>query len=166
MFTKRLRRSVSIVRAKGCPFETQDQSLPSVCQSMAGRTGNVLCSPPGSWPRSPKRLVRVSPDTHNLHPHLSVTRLAWLIPVFSPQTNTRKKKHFYRRCRIGKATADVHIPRALPLILPVAPECQRRLTPCGCLNRRPSTTSGDRSPVLPLSVLVLFVQNLEEYLNE
>lgn len=91
MFTKRQRRSVNIVRAKGCPFETQDRLLPSVCQSIAGRTGNVLCPPPGSWPRSPKRLVRVSPDTHNLHPPLSVTRLAWLIPVFSPQTNTRKK---------------------------------------------------------------------------
>ncbi len=45
MFTKRLRRSVSIVRAKGCPFETQNQLLPSVCQSIAGRTGNVLSLP-------------------------------------------------------------------------------------------------------------------------
>lgn len=57
--------------------------------------------------------------------------------------------HFYRRCRIGKAAADVHIPRAFPLTLPAAPERQRRLTPCGCSNRRPPTTSGDRSPVLP-----------------
>lgn len=40
-------------------------------------------------------------------------------------------------------------PRALPLTLPAAPERQRRLTPCGCSNRRPPTTSGDRSPVLP-----------------
>lgn len=60
-----------------------------------------------------------------------------------------QKNTFYRRCRIGKAAADVHIPRALPLTLPAAPERQRRLTPCGCSNRRPPTTSGDRSPVLP-----------------
>lgn len=60
-----------------------------------------------------------------------------------------QKNTFYRRCRIGKAAADVHIPRALPLTLPAAPERQRRLTPCGCSNRLTATTSGDRSPVLP-----------------
>lgn len=148
MFTKRLRRSVNIVRAKGCPFETQDRLLLSVCQSIARRTGNVLCPPPGSWPRSPKRLVRVSPDTHNLHPPLSVTRLAWLIPVFSPQTNTHKKTLLPTMQDRQSHCGCAH-PRALPLTLPAAPEPQRRLTPCGCSNRRPPTTSGDRSPVLP-----------------
>lgn len=66
MFTKRLRRSVNIVRAKGCPFETQDRLLPSnsgadrkCFVSTASELAAIAKTPGQGFPR---------------HPHLFVTR--------------------------------------------------------------------------------------------